>query len=302
MPDPAPESSAGPETLLCPTCGYDLRGTESGRCSECGTPVDVDAARASAIPWVRRRALGPARAYLLTVWRVTLGDQRLAQEAIRSHDLHAARAFRAITAALLGLVFVGIFIAVVVLAEGFVFLAVPPEAAFWPGATGEPAKWMYDFLVPWSAGATLPPVLPAILVAAAFHLTGAHRALFRAKGDNPGEQQQAEALACYAAAPVLWLVVPACLALALALVLTPDAADQWRTWISGTVFCLVALALGVSMLRIVQWAARVRRRGAEWALLDVPHLLARWAFGLTLLFGAVPWCVGFFWIIIDSFR
>src|SRR5687768_10793324 len=57
--------------LLCPACGYDLRGTTGGRCSECGLEIDPAALARSGVPWAYRKEMGRVRAFLKTAWLVT---------------------------------------------------------------------------------------------------------------------------------------------------------------------------------------------------------------------------------------
>src|SRR4051812_23578806 len=85
------------EALLCPFCGYDLRGSSGERCSECGQVIDRKLAH-SAIPWVHRRYMGGVRGYVKTVWMVTSGRGSLRREGRPPQALHEARRFRGVTA------------------------------------------------------------------------------------------------------------------------------------------------------------------------------------------------------------
>src|SRR4051794_13275118 len=68
-----PDAPSDPgRSLLCPGCGYDLRGTIGGRCSECGLEIDRAALERSGFPWAHRASLGRVRAFLKTVWLVTV--------------------------------------------------------------------------------------------------------------------------------------------------------------------------------------------------------------------------------------
>lgn len=44
-PPPIAPSTLNSAAVLCVACGYDLRGTKSGRCPECGAPVVVGGTR-----------------------------------------------------------------------------------------------------------------------------------------------------------------------------------------------------------------------------------------------------------------
>lgn len=69
---------------------------------------------------------------------------------------------------------------------------------------------------------------------------------------------------------------------------------------------LVAVSAGaivlLTMVRIIQWAARVRGWGVGRAMLAVPQLLLIWLLGAVFFLGLLPWCIGFIWLVIDSFR
>lgn len=95
-----PESSSGnvepapiPVGVLCPDCGYDLRGLTSDRCPECGFDLAPLRSAESQIPWVRRRELGRLRAYWRTVWAVFWRPARFCVELARPVSLGDARRF-----------------------------------------------------------------------------------------------------------------------------------------------------------------------------------------------------------------
>ncbi len=87
--------------MLCPDCGYDLRGSDSARCSECG--LDVSELRHSGLarlPWERRRELGAVRAYLRTVWMTTSHPKWFARAALMSGGYADARRFQLVNVVL----------------------------------------------------------------------------------------------------------------------------------------------------------------------------------------------------------
>ena len=47
-----------PEGIYCLDCGYDLRGSTSARCPECGFSLELLRTGESQIPWAHRRELG----------------------------------------------------------------------------------------------------------------------------------------------------------------------------------------------------------------------------------------------------
>ena len=102
MPSDATEQAESPPTtLLCPACGYDLRGIEaSERCPECGTRIDRSAAGASRIPWVRRKQISAWPAYWRTVLLVMFHPARVGAEIAQPVSFDDARRFARRTALL----------------------------------------------------------------------------------------------------------------------------------------------------------------------------------------------------------
>jgi hypothetical protein len=204
MPDTAPSST--PQLLdddapLCPICGYDLRATTADRCGECGQVIDWESLKTSGFPWARRKQIGRIRAYIQTVWLVSIDSKRLRFEASCPQELKDARSFQRVTAGILAVVLLGLFAATLIANKGLAFLAIQPP---YGGFTRSSPGWLADLLVPWSAGATIPLTLPAMLILLAAHLTGSQRGLFHVKGVSPARQERLMAIALYAAAPMAW--------------------------------------------------------------------------------------------------
>jgi hypothetical protein len=310
-PPPATTTTDDPDALLCPACGYDLRGTSGDRCSECGATIDRLAPQSSNIPWTRRKVDGRVKTFVKTLWRMTRGGKSLRLEHRKAHDPVAARRFAVVVGVLLGAALAGAFVAGVVEEGGHEFLAVRrsdferPALSAFPFLAGNrpggiPAR-LQDALVPWSAGAMLPGVMPVVLLLMGLYLTLAPRALFRLKGARDKRRIAAEALASYAVAPLAWLL--------------PAIPCFWagvrffeRDERTPTAFALLALswvfelAALSAIFRIAQWSARTKEKGAATLVLTIPALLCLWALGVVLFAGVLPWCVGFFWIVIDSLR
>jgi len=293
---------------LCPACGYDLRGTIGDRCSECGETFDRALLSTSALPWARYRQVGSVRAYLRTVWLITIGSPALAHEVSKQHDAHCARIFRRITGVILGIILAGAFVATEIGAGGLWFVAVQPD----PVMLGNPAAahWIYDLLVPWSAGATIPGIIPLMLMLLGFQITRSQEPLFRLPGASPRRQQSLTAVASYTVAPMVWLLPAVLFIVAARMVLFVVAGRITHAGplLTATfVLLLIGLAFGAigfaaSAVRGVQWAVRCRHAGLGRAGLAVAQLFALWLGGLLLILGLLPWCVGFLWIVIDSFR
>ena len=83
-----------PEGILCPDCGYDLRGSTSDRCPECGFVLEPLRSTESQIPWSHRRQLGRFRAYWKTVWLVARNPKRFCHEIARPVSYRDSQRFR----------------------------------------------------------------------------------------------------------------------------------------------------------------------------------------------------------------
>lgn len=292
--------------LLCPACGYDLRGSmDVDRCPECGLAIDRASLRTSGFPWAHRRKIGRVRAYLRTVWYVAMGSGQSANELAKPQDPADARAFRRATATLLAVVFLTAFAAVVVDEGGLLFLTPQPMGGRMMQVTILQG-YELDLAVPWGAGATRWPIIPICLVLLAIYLTGAQRLLFRLSSFPAVHRQRASAVALYAAAP-LALLLPAIV------LLLGHVPLRWvldRAGLSHDLLLLVPLASSVFVLlallatlgRAGQWVARARHAGWVTACWGAAQLLGLWLLGILIILGFFPWAVGFLWIVFDSLR
>lgn len=86
-----------PAGFTCPKCRYDLRGSTSANCPECGEDLEPLHRGESLIPWERRRELGFLKAYFKTVWLALFNAQRLCTPSKALPDLKAAWWFRFVT-------------------------------------------------------------------------------------------------------------------------------------------------------------------------------------------------------------
>jgi hypothetical protein len=311
-PNPSlPPSPIGDEAMPCPQCGYDLRAAASDCCCECGWKIDRELLTTSGFPWAHRRRVGRIRAYIKTVWMVTVGSRRLAYEAARPQELADARKFGWITTVIFALSLLGVFAAAVVAQKGLIFLAVQPVSPFAGAFGAAPAGFRLpdDLAVPWSAGATLWPVLPACLVLLAIYLGRVQRAIFRVRSFGVEYQRRALALAAYASAP-LALAGLALVLYLLGSIIDPGAlrAGSWPdltvVHVLATAMRAASLALppAILLLRCAQWLQRATARGGGRAALGAAELLGLWLVGIVVCLGLLPWCVGFLWIVIDSLR
>lgn len=85
------------DELLCPACGYNLRGLTINRCPECGQDFDPADLIVSRIPWAHRRRNGRLRAYWQTVWLVMLRNRQFCRECYRPVRYTDAQKFRWVT-------------------------------------------------------------------------------------------------------------------------------------------------------------------------------------------------------------
>jgi hypothetical protein len=290
------------EALLCPACGYDLRGAPGDRCSECGLVLDRSTLDHSGFPWAYRQVRGRVRAFLQTVWLVTLDAKALRFENARRQSPADAGSFRRWVGALV--VAVALALVGFVYAFGGVYELIVHKPS--PFAAAPLAGGAQDLLVPWSAGIGLPGALFVYGAMLAACLVAAPGTIFR-PGDLPARQADAvTALGRYVAAPLAWLL-PAAIVFAAAVV-----AERWeedgrfaRTpafmVMVGTYSLLAIVAVGATVHRTGQWRARTRHAGYPAGFAAMGELLLRWVVAIAVAAFLVPWCVGFVWIVVDSF-
>jgi hypothetical protein len=299
--------------LLCPACGFDLRATTSDRCGECGLTFDRALLTVSGIPWAHRRTMGRIRAYFKTLWQITLDSKSIRHEASKPQELSDARSFRRVNACLVAVAFLAALGTALYMGGGLVILAIQPPSTLGfigmssGGKTIDP-HW-YDLAVPWSAGATIAPVLPICLIMLAFWLTGAQRFIFRVPASSPPNQQQrALCLSHYAAAPLVYLLAVVALLISAALIAKAIELDETKPipafililTIGATAIFLAAII--ATFLRTAKWLMRTRHCSAGAAALALGELIGLWTLGAVVLVGLIPWSVGFLWIVIDSLR
>jgi len=313
MTAPADVQDDDANLLLCPACGFDLRGTAGDRCGECGLQIDRAGLRVSGIPWVYRGRMGPETAYLKTA-RAFARDRGVRFEAVRPQEIRDGRAFARITACFVAVALVGLLLAGVYAMGGLVVLAVQPGDQLSP-IRAPVNGGVLDGVVPWCAGATIPGVLPVCLVAFAFWLTSAQRFTFRTRQGSAERARAAVALSYYTTAPLLLLLPAMAFGVGLAWLIRHQA-DSYRpkfhnafleyprASLALSVACgvTVVAAVGLTVLRVGQWVARTRQCGTGRAVLGAAEVVGLWLLGVVVLLGLVPWCVGFTLIAIDSLR
>ncbi len=294
--------TAGETFLFCPACGYDLRASTDGRCNECGLAIDRASLRVSAFPWAHRREMGRVRAYVRTVWQVLVGNRALAYETVKPQDPADAQLFARVTGALVAITLLVPFAAMMADEGGVGFLAVPENDARGPWLTG----WMQDLIVPWAAGITLWPVPVVCLIALGFALPRAAGPMFRSQARANVRPERAAAIASYATAPlaILPLAVAALWGSAIVMWLVRDRpiGAQGTLLLVFAGLLIAAVAVGGTLVRVGHWLARVRLGGLLTGVAGAVGLLGSWCGIALVLLGAVPWCFGFLWLVVDSLR
>jgi hypothetical protein len=273
--------------------------------------VDRASLQISGFPWAHRGRIGRIGAYFKTVWLVTIGSGTLRYEASRRQDARDARRFARITAALLATAILGALVIAIIAGGGVTPGGLPAFAVQapprWQSRQMYPG-WAQDLIVPWCAGAVLVPVLPVGLTLLAFAVTALPRAVFRG-GASEDERRSAAAIASYVTAPLVFFVpAAACLIGAWVLdirAIQSQTVGQSRPLVGllGMGFVVFVLFAGfITVLRITQWLIRTRRCGFGGALLGLGEVLGLWALAAIFFAGVLPWCVGYGWILIGSFR
>lgn len=243
------------EDIYCLVCGYNLRGTPSDRCPECGDSLARLRSGVSQIPWTHRKAIGRVRAYWQTVWLVTFRHRRFCEDYARSVSYSDARRFQIVTVLLA-------FLPVPLVLLGSYLTDPPmlwtpnsfPPSAFPPFQTSGPTLSQQAYAEVWPA-CVLTMSFLAFLIAA----TGVPSYFFHPRAIGVKQQNNAVAMSYYACAPLtLMLAVLVVLWMAITLV----CLDKWlaSAWgISRLYWPSAVVAAGV--LWLVYWRALYRLVG-----------------------------------------
>ena len=298
------------QDILCPECGYDLRAIDSDRCPECGHAVDRTALAKSRIPWTfRGGTIGRWRAYWRTVWLGAWRIGRLAEEVTRPVDPRDASRFATVTALAAALPFALLLLITIVTEGGSGFLN--PLSGPQPGGSSGRAESLIppaaDLMVPYAAGMTRWPVLPAAMVLFAWLCTPAPRLWFRwgSRGVPPQRRERAEALSYYSAAPLVFVLVSFALFLSGILLMElgvgRSGGDEWleiATIGGGTLLLFACFVLWwINALRLFKRTTGASAPRVVWTALALP--LTWYACGLAA-FAAFPWLAGYLWLMVES--
>lgn len=278
---PASVTPAAPEPLpvgaVCPDCGYDLRGSTSAVCSECGRSLDVFRAGESQIPWSRRQTLGWFRAYWLTVWRVLRRPKVFCLEVVRPVSYADAQSFRWVT----------LLHAYPMLLAGPLAWAVTELVRGHGLSAGD--WWWLGSLAIWML----------LLLAA---LPGLASYFFQWRQQSVEQQNRAIALSYYAWAPLVLMPLGWIVGLVL------DVASNWGLpsgyyigyplQASFTITALISLATYASLYDFA------KHLGHETGLRRFLRMALLWALslGLGLALALIPLAVFYVAVLIESFR
>jgi hypothetical protein len=298
-------SSALPEALSCPACGYDLRGIgDASKCPECGLAIDWQEFANSRIPWVHRRQIGRVRAHWRTVWLATVHTKSLAREVHRPVSYADAQRFRLVTS----------LVAAIGPAIGITFSLLTDSglggalASFDPfrGIPNQPTPGLLDLTLPWAAGAMLPPVMPVCIWLFVFAAAGVASYWFHPKRLSVIKQNRAVALSHYACSPLV-LLFPAGVCFAAGLAIAASTHDSRRTYeftmalgfAASALWILAVVAFYTNTLRLL-YQTNGARAGTMIAAAIVFPL--SWIACALLTIFAIPWVAGFVRLVFESLR
>jgi len=270
-PGPAPL----PVGIVCPDCGYDLRGSTSARCSECGFALDVLRVRETLIPWSHRRELGWLRAYWKTVWLVLRYPKRFCLEMARPVSYADSRSFRWVTTA-------------------HAYLPILTMSTLWCTFVyvkglggGEWLYWLHGSLQVWA-------LLFLVL------LPGLASYFFQPRTLTVEQQNRAIALSYYAWAPLAF--TPLALLVYIPRVLLWTSRGSVREDALRVVSGLIPLALGAfAYLSLVGLAKRTLRQKG-WTGFVRQAMLELLSVALALLLVLIPLGAFYLLVIYDSLR
>lgn len=258
--------------LLCPGCGYDVRGTASEACAECGAELDRAALAWTQIPWVQPER-GALSGFVATAWWVTQYPKRAAQEVGRPIEFAPAQRFRQIMVLWLTLPAVGAVL-----------------LAWWAGA--------WESWPGWLAGVTAVGIVLGTWLAMQA-ITGVPTYFLHPRHLSVERQNRAVALGHYACGPMVFL--PVLLGL-----LTGISPFVEFSEIAGPI-AIIVLA-GLTLVSILGFwrvcrvlMSRTANRSASAVALIASLLPIIW--GVLLLAGilGVPLLAGYVALIVQSF-
>lgn len=285
---PVPSSDpAEANELVCPGCGYELRGIASDRCPECGLEVDRATMSVSRLPWAHRKQIGRFRAYWRTNLMAIFRPGKIAEEMNRPVSFKDSQRFRRVT----------VMLAWVPLALwGIGLLIANPDILGFPLDHPRGLGWWLEAVI----------VLAAIFSSWLFLLmiSGAGSYFFHPRSMPVVRQNRAVALSYYACAPLAWLwLAGALFGVSAWLVSGPYRAASDRV---GFGFMLAGLFVPVAVVvlfwfRVIILMRRMTHCGMGRTLALAIYLPVSWLL-LYQISAVIPLAVFLVSLIILSFR
>lgn len=289
-------TNAAPEAdeVLCPACGYDLRGSMGGavcRCPECGQQFDLASLSTSRIPWMHRREIGRLKAWWLTCWMVLRRPRDLAASLNAPMPYSDARRFWIVCATIASIpaIFVGWW------AQSVAGTPIP-ELNIYSMGTSSLAPWWFVFncYAPWAAGCYLMSVAVPCAVMVVFIATGGMSYLFQFAPRPRRLQDRAAAAGLYTSGAIVAGVVPALVlvALIIALILATSPSAWFVDWIPSGVLGFFSLVLLAWWFGVWQCYRRISRAGVVRSALVAGAIVAITLLAVFIGLCFIPWCVG----------
>lgn len=301
--------------IVCPGCGYDLRGRASDRCPECGLDVAGIESRPSAIPWVHRRKIGRIRAYLGTLRLVHGRTRWAANEIARPVDAAAAKSFRRVNAAVVGVALLGLTFALRAMSGDDPLEVLNKRNTTFNFRSIDVAWLEVDLALPWTVGIGQWPTVGVAVLLFAVCWTGLASLWFCPRSLGGVRRSRAAWLSLYASG----LLVPIVIVLS-PLVLLAFAgvarAEVWLEYVTGRLESFdLRTAIGIvqvtlAMIGVVLLIWNWTRLSGLLRATCAPGLLRRVSLAIgfpiaslvlmALCATAVPWVAGYFIIAIPA--
>jgi hypothetical protein len=295
------DSAAASDDLLCPQCGYNLRGIQSDRCPECGFAIDRESLSRSIIPWTFRDEIGLLRAFEQTVMLAIRHPRRLGVAASRPVDYQDAQKFRWLV----------VLCAWLPLTATVLVIRARTNAPWFPAvflSSNPPSNTLgVDWAMCEVAGLLLWPIPSLALLMLIAAVSGAASYFFHPRSLSTEQQNRGIAISYYACAPLALLFVPCGLFDAATLLAHfGDVSDviQFR-WVVGFLLAGGISLVGIlSLLEIVSLKLLKAATHCSFGRLMVLAALLplAWLILLLLSLGLFPAMCGFVRLVIYSYR
>lgn len=295
--------------LHCPDCGYNLSGIDHiDRCPECGLAIDRQGIGRSVTPWVHRRHLGRVRAYWRTLLMATLRPRFIATDVERLVRLRDAQRFRTVTAVLAALPIIAALVGWMFWygSTGFLVVVGPRTYEYLGAGKYPPHRPGLDVVMPWEAGATLPPAIPLGLLLFFFLGTGVAGYWFHPRSIPVERQNRAIALSYYASAPLAWTVIPVAGLMASVFLRAIEynnlTLETRLIYGTGQITFVAGTAAILSFMARSTWVLlrETTRSGRPRLVLAMALILVSWLVCAVPSLVVFPWLVGYFRLMITS--